>query len=94
MERGVPDVFIAMQRCDRGVEPILGKLLAAANDLWRIAPPEVQRFSAAVATSREGYRSPRSGRADQRVLRISVCLSLCLISNCEEHLRTIAPQAS
>jgi hypothetical protein len=42
MERGVPDVFIAMQRCDRGVEPILGKLLAAANDLWRIAPPEVQ----------------------------------------------------
>jgi hypothetical protein len=40
MERGVPDVLIAMQRCDRGAESIVGKLLAAANDLWRIAPPE------------------------------------------------------
>jgi hypothetical protein len=40
MERGVLDVLIAMQRCYRGAEPIVGKLLAAANDSWRIAPPE------------------------------------------------------
>jgi hypothetical protein len=49
-----------MQRCDRAAfERFVGKLLAAANDVCGLRR-KLGRSSAAVATSREGHRSPRS----------------------------------
>jgi hypothetical protein len=42
IETRPPLSLIAMQHCDRGAEPIVGKLMALANDLWRIASPEAQ----------------------------------------------------
>jgi hypothetical protein len=69
--RIVENGFAASSGVSKSAKVVLGRVLinldcwaiaAAANDVCGLRRRMFRRFSAAVATSREGHRSPRSGR--------------------------------